>query len=190
MRAIQYTLTVDATIESFNATAARFRIASMLEDVEPSQVFLAVTSASLRVVATITPVGDDTRQRALAALASQTPTTLSTALDVAVDSVEPPKAVVAEFDPSQPDAGPTRLLDDGSDSTSDGILGFGPTMDLVIFIASGALVLLVLVAVCVCRLRSHRHLQHKQLMVTHRVQTIPSSAASPSHGARQYVGRL
>ena len=86
-------MTVAGTVDTFDAGSFKSNLATSI-DVEPDAVTLNVTAASVRITATILLVENATGVIPLVQLLASNITALSLALNVAVDSVEPPGPVL------------------------------------------------------------------------------------------------
>ena len=102
-------MTVAGTVETFDAGSFKSSLATAI-DVEPAAVTLNVTAASVRITATIVLVENATGVIASVQHLASNITALSLALNVTVDSADPPtitvRAVVA---PSTPPPSPSPL---------------------------------------------------------------------------------
>ena len=77
------------TVDSFDQAAYKVSMAALFSDVEPEDITLNVTSASVRVEATITTKSESQADSVSETIETYPPASLSTALDV-VERVEEP----------------------------------------------------------------------------------------------------
>jgi len=88
--AVKFKTVVAGTVASFNQTAYKAGLASLLTGVDPSDITLAVSAGSVIVDATIVTGGDTSQDRAILELSPYNISALSTALGVVVESVATP----------------------------------------------------------------------------------------------------
>lgn len=88
--AVKFSTVVAGTVASFDQAAYKSGLASLVTDVEPSDITLAVSAGSVVVDATIVTTGDTSQDRAILELSAYNVTALSTTLGVTVESVTAP----------------------------------------------------------------------------------------------------
>lgn len=145
MYTVSFTITVAGSVESFDASAFKAKLAGQLEGVSPADIALNVTMASVRVAAIIR-----TRSEAIADASLQQLHTLTKSVDVLSDTL----GVVVEAVAAPPQKAHVQHMSSGETSSSVG---------LIAGLSASVAVLLVLVVVLVgLRMRRKRLEAHRQ----------------------------
>jgi len=103
-------MTVAGTISDFDESAFRASLASQIDGVSPDDILLEVAAASVAVTATIIPTSNTTADSVLSTLSAFDASTLSAALNVTVESLDPPVSSMQVFGPATPPPYPPPLL--------------------------------------------------------------------------------
>ena len=124
--AVRFEATIAGTVGDFDADAYAASLATFLSagaaTVAASDISLAVTPASVRVVSTIVASDASVATSFVAAIAAASPTDLSSALSVAVQSVGVPATVVVPVGAPRPPPSPPSQFAESASSTASAVM--------------------------------------------------------------------
>ena len=117
---VTFAAVVAGTVADFDQTAFKNNMASLLGGVDPADISLTVTAASVRVVSVFTTTNQATAATAAKTIATYDSTTISVALKVTVETVEAPTVAVEAVTAPPPSPSPPPGLEEEATTSGGG----------------------------------------------------------------------
>ena len=117
---VTFAAVVAGTVADFDQTAFKNNMASLLGGVDPADISLTVTAASVRVVSVFTTTNQATAATAAKTIATYDSTTISAALKVTVETVEAPTVAVEAVTAPPPSPSPPPGLEEEATMSGGG----------------------------------------------------------------------
>merc|ERR1740117_1732213 len=118
---VTFAAVVAGTVADFDQTAFKNNMATLLGGVDPADISLTVTAASVRVVSVFTTTNQAMAATAAKKIATYDSTTISAALKVTVETVEAPTVAVEAVTAPPPSSSPPPGLEVGKqEATTSG----------------------------------------------------------------------
>ena len=133
---VTFAAVVAGTVADFDQTAFKNNMATLLGGVDPADISLTVTAASVRVVSVFTTTNQAAAATAAKTIATYDSTTISAALKVTVETVEAPTVAVEAVTAPPPSSSPPPGLEVGKQeaTTSGGGGRAQPSLLLATFV--------------------------------------------------------
>ena len=117
---VTFAAVVAGTVADFDQMAFKNNMASLLGGVDPADISLTVTAASVRVVSVFTTTNQATAATAAKTIATYDSTAISVALKVTVETVEAPTVAVEAVTAPPPSPSPPPLEEEATTSGGGG----------------------------------------------------------------------